>query len=129
MLDLEENVPPGPGHRPSRISARHFKCTPRGGEIGRGLLLPSLAPHRFPFFSPILSFHGPGQVRRGGRSRSGRPMFSPAAKRNEERRRESGARGWVSIRVAAILLGIDANDLNIVFASRHFIIFKIDDSK
>ena len=28
-------------------------------------------------------------------------------------------------RVAAILLGIDANDLNNVFASRHLIIFKI----
>ena len=27
--------------------------------------------------------------------------------------------------MAAILLGIDANDLNIVFASRHFIMLKI----
>ena len=44
-------MPPGPGHRPSRISARHFNFTPRGVEIGRGLPLPpSLAPLRFLFF-------------------------------------------------------------------------------
>ena len=31
----------------------------------------------------------------------------------------------VSARAAAILLEIDANELNNVFASRHFVIFKI----
>ena len=35
--------------------------------------------------------------------------------------------GRVANRVAANLLGIDANDLNNVFACRHFIIGKIGD--